>query len=301
MSSNAPPLNAYAYNRDEYSRDAKSFGFSRPSPRSSAYLEALDLEHGAYTYTTPPSAYAAARAVRQPQPWRRWLLPGAIVVPIVLLLLPMLLAGLNAGPGGLRLSRYQNPLWAGVALVTGATDTAAKAAEAPKAPPPKAEAAPAGNRPAVAHHTADYNLVAPPSISAAAIDAVLASFNSPALGTGAAFYDLGVKYGIDPAYALAFYIHESAAGTKGVARFTHSIGNIRTTPGYKDYEGYRSYDTYEQGIEDWYKLIKELYVEGWGLRTPTAIIQRYAPWGDNNNPDIYAANVMQLVDSWQEK
>ncbi len=116
-----------------------------------------------------------------------------------------------------------------------------------------------------------------------------------------AFYDLGVKYGIDPAYALAFYIHESAAGTKGVARFTHSIGNIRTTPGYKDYEGYRSYDSYEQGIEDWYKLIKELYVEGWGLRTPTAIIQRYAPWGDNNNPDIYAANVMQLVDSWQEK
>jgi hypothetical protein len=29
------------------------------------------------------------------------------------------------------------------------------------------------------------------------------------------------------------------------------------------------------------------------------IIQRYAPWGDNNNPDIYAANVMQLVNSWQ--
>jgi hypothetical protein len=297
MSSNAPSMSAFGY-----SRDSESFGFGRPSTRSSPYQEAMDREHGAYTYTTPPSAYAAARAARQPQPWRRWLLPGAIVVPIlVLLLLPVLAAGLNAGPGGLRLSRYQNPLWAGVALVTGATDPAAKAAESPKAPPPKAEAAPAGDRPAVAHHTPDYNLVAPPSISAAAIDAVLASFNSPAVGTGVAFYDLGVKYDIDPAYALAFYIHESAAGTKGVARFTHSIGNIRTTPGYKDYEGYRSYDSYEQGIEDWYKLIKELYVDGWDLRTPNVIIQRYAPWGDNNNPDIYAANVMQLVDSWQEK
>jgi hypothetical protein len=296
MSSNAPSIGAHGY-----SRDSESFGFGRPPARPSAYLEALDLEHGAYSYTTPPSAYAAARAARHPQPWRRWLLPVAVVVPILAVLLPILAAGLNAAPGGLRLSRYQNPLFAGVAIMTSLTDAPAKAAEAPKAPAPKTAAAPAGDRPAVAHHTPDYNLIAPPSISAAAIDAVLASFSSPAVGTGAAFYDLGVKYGIDPAFALAFYIHESAAGTKGVARFTHGIGNIRTTLGYKDYEGYRSYDTYEQGIEDWYKLIKELYVDGWGLRTPNAIIQRYAPWGDNNNPDIYAANVMQMVDSWQEK
>jgi hypothetical protein len=265
MSSNAPSIGAHGY-----SRDSESFGFGRPSARSSAYLEALDLEHGtSYTYTTAPSAYAAARATRQPPPWRRWLLPGAVIVPILLVLLPMLAAGLNAGPGGLRLSRYQNPLFAGVAIVTNLTGATAEAADESKAPAPKAPAVPAGDRPAVAHHTPDYNLVAPPSISAAAIDAVLASFNSP------------------------------AAGTKGVARFTHGIGNIRTTPGYKDYEGYRSYDTYEQGIEDWYKLIKELYVDGWDLRTPNAIIQRYAPWGDNNNPDIYAANVMQLVNSWQ--
>ena len=48
-------------------------------------------------------------------------------------------------------------------------------------------------------------------------------------------------------------------------------------------------------------MIKELYVEGWGLTTPDTIILRYAPWGDNNNPVIYANNVKQLVDSWQEK
>jgi hypothetical protein len=297
MSSNAPSIGAHGY-----SRDSESFGFGRPSARSSAYLEALDLEHGtSYTYTTAPSAYAAARATRQPPPWRRWLLPGAVIVPILLVLLPMLAAGLNAGPGGLRLSRYQNPLFAGVANVTNLTGATAEAADESKAPAPKAPAVPAGDRPAVAHHTPDYNLVAPPSISAAAIDAVLASFNSPAAGTGAAFYDLGVKYGIDPAYALAFYIHESAAGTKGVARFTHGIGNIRTTPGYKDYEGYRSYDTYEQGIEDWYKLIKELYVEGWGKRTVAQIIPTYAPSADRNDPPSYIANVTNLVDSWQQK
>ncbi len=142
----------------------------------------------------------------------------------------------------------------------------------------------------------DYTVVAPPSISAARIDQVLASYGSPASGSGALFYDLGVKYGIDPAYALAFYINESAAGTKGVARFTHGIGNIRTTPGYADYEGYRSYPDFATGIEDWYKLIKELYVDGWGLTTPDAIIARYAPWGDNNNPEAYAHTVEQLVE-----
>ena len=45
------------------------------------------------------------------------------------------------------------------------------------------------------------------------------------------FYDLGVHYGIDPAYALGFFVVESACGTRGVARTTHSLGNIRCTPG----------------------------------------------------------------------
>jgi len=154
------------------------------------------------------------------------------------------------------------------------------------------------SRPARAAHTPDYQLAAPPSVSAAIIDRVLAQYGSPAQGSGALFYDLGVQYGLDPAYALAFYIHESSAGTQGVARFTHSIGNIRITPGYQSYAGYRSYATYAAGIEDWYKLIKELYIQGWGLTTPGPIINRYAPWGDGNNPDIYSATVKALVDSW---
>jgi hypothetical protein len=153
-------------------------------------------------------------------------------------------------------------------------------------------------RPAIAPPTADHRLDHPPSISADQIDRVLAAYHSPATGTGAIFYDLGVRYGIDPAYALAFYIVESQAGTRGVARFTHAIGNIRTTPGYQDYEGYRSYATYAEGIEDWFKLIKELYIGTWGLATPNTILPRYAPWGDNNNPITYAATVSSLVDSW---
>jgi hypothetical protein len=144
-----------------------------------------------------------------------------------------------------------------------------------------------------------YQVDTAPTITVERIEAVLRDFSSPAAGTGQAFYDLGVQYGINPAVALAFFIHESACGTKGVARFTKSIGNIRVTPGYRDYEGYRAYDTWEQGIEDYYKLIRELYIDGWGLRTVAQILPRYAPPADNNDTDAYIHNVEQLMDSWR--
>ena len=140
-----------------------------------------------------------------------------------------------------------------------------------------------------------------PSISVNQIEAVLKQYGSPAAGKGQALYDLGVKYGINPAYALAFFVHESGCGTKGVARSTKSLGNIRTTPGYADYQGYRSYPTWESGMEDWYKLITNLYIGEWGLRTVDAIIPVYAPWGDNNNPPSYIASVKGMVNSWQGK
>jgi hypothetical protein len=168
------------------------------------------------------------------------------------------------------------------------------------APTPQVTQAATDTRPVIAPPTPDHRLDRPPSISAGQIDQVLAAYHSPAIGTGAVFYDLGLRYGVDPAYALAFYIVESHAGTRGVARFTHAIGNIRTTPGYRDYEGYRAYDTYAEGIEDWFKLLKELYIDGWHLATPVTILPRYAPWGDNNDPLTYANTVTRLVDSWQQ-
>jgi hypothetical protein len=306
VSASLTQVTAYGYSRGE---DAGAVAGRRPAAPSSPYLETLDAEEGPYTFIAPPSAYCAAWAGERHARRRLPVVPIASAVILVLLALPLWAGALGRTTGGARLSRY-NPLEAGVALVAGLADQPAPAAAA--AAPAKSETKPAAKpaapsapadtrRPAQAPRKADYNLQAPPSVSAATIDQVLDSYHSPAAGSGAVFYDLGVQYGIDPAYALAFYIHESAAGTKGVARFTHGIGNIRVTPGYKDYEGYRSYDTFAAGIEDWYKLIKELYIGGWDLQTPTAIIARYAPWGDNNNPDIYAATVMSLVDSWQQK
>jgi hypothetical protein len=144
-----------------------------------------------------------------------------------------------------------------------------------------------------------YDVEGKPTIDAHFINQVLASNGSPAQGKGQALYDLGVKYSIDPVYALAFFMHESSFGTTGVARVTHSLGNIRVTPGYQDYQGYRRYRSWEAGFEDWYKLIKIQYIEKWSLATVDQIVPVYAPGSDHNDVDAYIQAVKQAVDTWR--
>lgn len=144
-----------------------------------------------------------------------------------------------------------------------------------------------------------YSVVGKPSINAEFINRVLVLYNSPAAGKGQALYDDGVKYGIDPVYALAFFMHESRFGTTGVATFTHSLGNIRATTGYVQYEGYRMYRTWEEGFTDWYRLIAKQYVAQWGLSTVDQIVPVYAPSSDNNDVAAYIAAVKQAVDTWR--
>ncbi len=72
-----------------------------------------------------------------------------------------------------------------------------------------------------------YAVVGPPTVSADFINRVLAAYGSPAAGLGQVIYDLGVHYGIDPVYALAFFQHESSFGRTGEAQTTMSPGNER--------------------------------------------------------------------------
>ncbi len=145
-----------------------------------------------------------------------------------------------------------------------------------------------------------------PTITVAQIEAVLAKYNSPAQGHGQEIYDLGKKYGINPAICLAFFIHESGAGSnpawagrKPDGTYTHNIGNIICTNGWRCHGRFRDYDNWSQGIEDWYKLIKELYVGEWGRTTVDEIIPKYAPAADNNNEGAYIQAVKKLVQSRQ--
>jgi hypothetical protein len=144
-----------------------------------------------------------------------------------------------------------------------------------------------------------YEVTGVPTVDANFIDQVLDYYGSPARDKGQALYDLGVQYGIDPVYALAFFMHESSFGTTGVAQVTRSLGNIRATPGYDSYDGYRKYKTWEAGFEDWYRLIKIQYVGKWNLLTIDQIIPIYAPSSDNNDVNAYIQAIKQSVDDWR--
>jgi hypothetical protein len=153
----------------------------------------------------------------------------------------------------------------------------------------------------------DYRLRAPPSVSAQQIDSILASYNSPAAGTGQAWIDLGQKYDIDPAFAVAFFIHESTAGThpgwaglKPDGSSTHNVGNIICAGYATCYGRFRDYGSWEEGIEDWYRLIAVEYIEGRGTETVADIIPIYAP-AFENDVDAYVRTVEQLVDGWRSE
>lgn len=151
-----------------------------------------------------------------------------------------------------------------------------------------------------ASYTIGYSVVGKPSISANLINRVLCSASSPACGTGAALYADGIHYGIDPVYALAFFEHESDFGTTGVAGVTHSLGNIRCTPGYACIGGFRAYATWQAGYVDWYRLILNLYIKQWHLTTVEQIIPIYAPARDGNDPQAYTAAVENAVNQWRK-
>ncbi len=145
-----------------------------------------------------------------------------------------------------------------------------------------------------------------PTITVPQIEQVLAEYNSPARGHGQEIYDLGLKYNINPAISLAFFIHESGAGSnpawagwKPDGTTTNNIGNIICTPGYRCHGRFRDYNSWAEGIEDWYKLINDLYVNEWNRRTVDDIIPKYAPAADNNDEGLYIRSVKQLVERWQ--
>jgi len=148
-----------------------------------------------------------------------------------------------------------------------------------------------------------YSVLGKPTITADFINRVLASYGSPAAGLGQQMHDLGVKYGIDPVYALAFFMHESLFGTTGEARVTLSLGNLRCIPTRpcidQNRGGYAQMYSWTDGFEQWYKLIRNLYVAQWGRVTVDQIIPKYAPNSDGNNEAQYIATLKREVDVWR--
>ncbi|GHP00837.1 hypothetical protein KSF_108840 [Reticulibacter mediterranei] len=154
-----------------------------------------------------------------------------------------------------------------------------------------------------ARPTPPYTLFGPPSITATFINQVLDRYHSPAVGKGQTLYDLGVKYGIDPVFALAFFMHESSFGTQGEATSTLALGNERCIPDRpcidQDRGGYAQMYSWEDGFEQWYQLISGPVYKGSGRTTVDTIIPRYAPSADNNDEAAYIAAIKHAVSTWR--
>lgn len=150
-----------------------------------------------------------------------------------------------------------------------------------------------------------YAVQGPPSLTAGAIDTILQVYHSPATGTGQVWVSYGQRYGIDPIFALAFFVHESQAGThpnwaglKPDGSTTHNVGNIICAGYAQCYQRFRDYPSWEEGIHDWYRLIAVEYIQGRGATTVEQIIPIYAP-ALENDVAAYIATVKQLVDRWR--
>ncbi len=148
-----------------------------------------------------------------------------------------------------------------------------------------------------------YTVLGPPSVSAAFINRVLAAYHSPAAGLGQALYDDGVRTGIDPVYALAFFLHESSFGTTGEAQKTLALGNERCIPDRScvdlDRGGYAQMQSWEDGFAHWYSLLLMLYVKEWHRVTIEQIIPKYAPGSDGNDEAAYIAAIEHAVATWR--
>ncbi|MFP4437486.1 MAG: hypothetical protein ACLFVO_09585 [Chloroflexaceae bacterium] len=140
-----------------------------------------------------------------------------------------------------------------------------------------------------------------PSLSAEKVDAILVSYGSPATGSGPAWVTHSERYGIDNAVALAFFIHESSAGTnprwsgiKPDGSTTRNVGNIECAGYHRCFGRWRDYETWDEGIEDWYRLIAFGYIQRRGVTTVEEIIPIYAPVFEND-VELYIATVLRRI------
>src|SRR5579885_3363177 len=82
-------------------------------------------------------------------------------------------------------------------------------------------------------------------------------------------------------------------------RNTKSWGNIKGSGPAGSYHGFRAYHDYKEGVDDWYQLIKDKYVDKWGLKTVGGILQKYAPPSENNTRQ-YVQNAKGMVQGWAQ-
>lgn len=151
----------------------------------------------------------------------------------------------------------------------------------------------------------DWTLDHKPSITAEQFDAILRDYKSPAVGLGATVTVYAQRYDIDNAYVLYMFIHESTAGTAGVAVHTNGAGNIKCTDT-NCYQGFQVYSSWEEGFKALIDLLV-FYRDNLGDKTIIQALQRWAPASENDQrlncdqqQNSYPCGLMANVSQWRK-
>lgn len=162
------------------------------------------------------------------------------------------------------------------------------------------------------------NIYGAPTIGSALFGAVLSAAKSPVLAERKAgdYYALIASYGIDPAFPLSIFAHESTYGTNAKAvvnRYgTRNWSNTRSQrkPGLSativqtDRGNFAKYPTWYASLDDLcYRLSDPAYVyQQRGARTVETVVPIMAPPGDfDNDPTSYVRGVLAQIAAWQAR
>ena len=92
---------------------------------------------------------------------------------------------------------------------------------------------------------------------------------------------------------MALFWHESHYGTRGMARQTDSVGNMRPLDGQPELNGYRFYRTWQESVDDTYRLLGEYARHG--APTIATALPVWAPPADGNDVSAYVADVQDSM------
>jgi hypothetical protein len=95
----------------------------------------------------------------------------------------------------------------------------------------------------------------PPRITSERFTAILEMAQSPLAPEASEAYKILVSYGIDPAWALAYWQDLNDYGKRGNASLTRNVGHVPSTRGdghgYYFYAGLVAYRTWIDGVLEW--------------------------------------------------
>ena len=159
----------------------------------------------------------------------------------------------------------------------------------------------------------EMNIFDKPSMDIGELQDLLKKRNSPLAPFAENIYSEGIKQGIDPAYAMAFFLFESSYGKAGVGSRTKNPGNVGYNSEIADYKpkdapAYSGFNTWEKGISQWFSLIKN-YASSKGLNTVEEIVPyyKYGPKGldgsltakQKQNVEDYISNIKNFISEYK--